>query len=84
MRDTQADAVRAKQLLDDDLMRHMLAQAEAGVIDTMAALTIKQMGDHVTLITLVNQLQAVRALPQMLTDAVAAAKDAERTPPAVA
>jgi hypothetical protein len=82
--DIQADAARAQQILDDDLMQRMLRQAEANVVETMAALTIAQMGDHTNLITLVQQLQAVRALPDMLRDAVAAKAEANRTPPAVA
>jgi hypothetical protein len=82
--DIQADGVRAQQILDDDLMQRMLREAEKSVVDTMANLTIAHMADHTNLITLIQQLQAVRMLPDMLRDAVAAGKAVDRKPPAVA
>lgn len=84
MSDPKADGVRAQQILDDDLMQRMLHEAEKNVVDTMASLTIAHMADHTNLISLVQQLQAVRALPDMLRDAVAAGKAVDRKPPAVA
>lgn len=84
MSDIQADGVRAQQILDDDLMQRMLREAEKNVVDTMANLTIAHMADHTNLITLIQQLQAVRMLPDMLRDAVAAGKAVDRKPPAVA
>lgn len=84
MSDIQADGVRAQQLLDDELMQRMFAQAEASIVDALAEITVKQMADHTNLITLVTQLQAARALPLMLRDAVATGKAADKKPPAVA
>jgi len=82
--DPQSDGIRAKQLLDDELLQRMFAQAEDSIVDALAAITIKQMGDHTALITLVTQLQAARALPMMLRDAVVTGKNAGKAPPAVA
>lgn len=84
MSDIQSDGVRAKQLLEDDLLQRMFAQAEANAVDALAAITIKQMADHTALITLVTHLQAARALPEMLRETVTVAAEARRTPPAVA
>jgi hypothetical protein len=84
MSDPQSDGIRAQQLLDDDLLQRMFKQAEDSAVDALAALTVKQCGDHAVLITLVQQLQAARFLPQQLKEAVTAKKEAERTPPAVA
>lgn len=84
MSDIQSDGVRAQQLLDDELLQRMFKQAEDTAVDALAALTVKQCGDHTTLITLVQQLQAARFLPQQLQQTVAAAKEARKPPLAVA
>jgi hypothetical protein len=84
MSDIQADAVRAQQLLDDELLQRMFKQAEAAAVNALADATDDQVLDHVALITIVTRLKAARALPEMLRATVSVAKAAKKSPPAVA
>jgi hypothetical protein len=82
--DPRADGIRAQQLLDDEMLRHLLADIEEDAVQALAILTPAQMTDHALLIQRIATLQAAQALPARLESLVTTSRSVDRKPPAVA
>ncbi|TXN38511.1 hypothetical protein [Methylobacterium sp. WL7] len=82
--DPRADGVRAQQILDDEIVQHLLDRIETGAVDALTTLSLADMTNHPMLIARVCDLQAARAFRLGLQNLVTSGKTVGSEPVDVA